>query len=566
MLANLPQDTATLLQWTWEEIEPYFQELVSRPLTAATLADFMADWTRLGELLDEMGSRLNVATTVNTADQEAEHRFHSFLDKIAPKAQAADQQLKQKLLESGLEPENFEVALRRMRTEASLFREANLPLFVQEHKYITEYNKIIGAQTVQWEGRELTISQMRPLYQDPNRGRRESAWRLEMQRQMEDRQAINELWIKFLALRLQEAANAGFGQDYRSLRWQMLARFDYTPADCNTFHQAIEEVVVPAALRIYERRRKQLGLDTLRPWDLTVDTLKLPPLAPFRTGAELRDGAARIFRRVDPQLGGYFDTMVKEGLLDIENRKNKAPGAYCTGYPAIKRPFIFANAVGLHADVLTILHESGHAFHEFEASRLPYMQQRQYGAEMAEVASMSMELLAAPYLTVDQGGFYSQADAARSRIEHLEKDILFWPYMAVVDAFQHWVYENPGQAANPDNCDATWGRLWDRFMRGIDWSGFEEEKKTGWHRKLHIHRYPFYYVEYGLAQLGAVQIWANALADQAGAVASYRRALSFGGTLPLPKLYAVGGAKFAFDAMTLGKAVALMEETIESLG
>jgi oligoendopeptidase F len=223
------------------------------------------------------------------------------------------------------------------------------------------------------------------------------------------------------------------------------------------------------------------------------------------------------------------------------------------------------NAVGLHDDLQTMLHESGHAFHNFERNLLPYHQQRHVGMEFAEVASMSMELLAAPYLAYDQGGVYSETDAARARIEHLEKSILFWPYMAVVDAFQHWVYENPAAANDLANCDARWAALWQRFMPGVDWGGLEQEMMTGWHRKLHIHRMPFYYVEYGLAQLGAVQVWANALHDQAGAVASYRRALALGGTVALPELYATAGAKFAFDADTLGRAVDLVERTIAEL-
>jgi len=257
--------------------------------------------------------------------------------------------------------------------------------------------------------------------------------------------------------------------------------------------------------------------------------------------------------------------MARESLLDLDNRKNKAPGGYCASFPMSKRPFIFMNAVGLHDDLQTMLHESGHAFHNFERDALTYSQQRQIGLEFAEVASMSMELLAAPYLAAREGGVYSDADARRARVEHLESDILFWPYMAVVDTFQHWVYAHPSDAADPSKCDAQWAVQWDRFMGGVDWGGLDEEMVTGWHRKLHIHQVPFYYVEYGLAQLGAVQVWANALRDQAGAVARYRRALALGGTAALPQLFAAAGAKFAFDTATLGRYVDLMERTIEEL-
>jgi oligoendopeptidase F len=344
-----------------------------------------------------------------------------------------------------------------------------------------------------------------------------------------------------------------------------LLRFDYTPDDCKRFHQAIEQVVVPAALRIYEKRRLKLGVDRLRPWDLDVDPLGRPPLKPFETVTELKEKTAAIFHRVDPQLGDYFDIMRRENLLDLDNRKNKAPGGYCTDFPVARRPFIFVNSVGRHDDVQTMLHEGGHAFHFFECYRLPYFQQLYAPIEFMEVASMGMELLASPYLNRQDGGFYSAGEVARARIEHLEGIIHFWPYMAVVDAFQHWVYENPQAAADPANCDACWDELWQRFMPGVDWSSLEQERVTGWHRKLHIHEVPFYYVEYGLAQLGAVQVWSKALSDQAGAVASYLRALALGNTVTLPELFATAGARFAFDERTISEAVSLIERTIDTL-
>lgn len=564
MLDNLPTLVPALMKWMWQDIEPYYQDLAARELNASSVDGWLKDWTALGERLSEMGARLNVATSVNTADKQAEDQYKSFLDTIYPKVEAAEQKLRMKLLASGLMPAGFELPLKKMRARAELFREANIPLLTQENKLGLEYDKIVGAQTVKWYGQELTLSQLRPVYQQANRSRREHAWHLSMSRQLQDREKINDLWKKFLALRVQIAKNAD-KPDFRAYVWDRMLRFDYTPANCVEFQNAIEQAVVPAAKRIYEKRRQQLGVDTLRPWDLDVDPLGRTPLQPFRTVDELKKISASIFNRVDPQLGNYFDTMVKEDLLDLDNRKNKAPGAFCTSYPMIKRPFIFANAVGMHTDLQTTLHESGHAFHNFETSSLPYIQQRFAGLEFAEVASMGMELLASPYLAKSQGGVYSDADAARARIEHLESDILFWPYMAVVDAFQHWVYENPDAAMEPSNCDAKWSELWNRFMVGVDWSGLEPEMMTGWHRKLHIHQVPFYYVEYGLAQLGAVQVWANSLQDQAQAVKQYRSALALGGTQSLPKLFAAAGAKFAFDAGTLGTFVGLIEATVEKL-
>jgi oligoendopeptidase F len=564
MSDQLPLTAQEFMNLEWKQIEPFFHELETSQLDDDHLDDWLLGWTRLASLFQETYARLYVATTVNTNDARAEQRFQAFLDDILPPARASEQKLKEKLLQSGLKPAGFEIQLRNMQMEADLFREENLPLLSEEQKLDTRYDRIIGAQTVSWEGKELTLLQLIPVLQDTDREKRKRAWRLGAERQLADRKAINDLWAELLAVRLKIAANAGM-PDYRAYRWRELLRFDYTPQDCLSFHQAIEAVVVPAAERIYEKRRKQLGVERLRPWDLDVDPLGRPPLRPFQSINELEEGAQRIFNLVDAQLGAYFQTMRNEDLLDLDNRIGKAPGGYCIDYPVAKRPFIFANSVGLHNDVQTLLHEGGHAFHAFESSHLPYNQQLQVPSEFAEVASMGMELLAAPYLGNSQGGFYSEVDAARARIEHLETSICFWPYMAVVDAFQHWVYQHPQQAVHPDQCDAQWSSLWQRFMRGQDWSDLEAEMMTGWHRKLHIHQIPFYYVEYGLAQMGAMQVWRNALQDQGAAVKAYRQALSLGSTVGLPELYRTAGAKFAFDAQTLGEVVHLAEETIQRL-
>lgn len=567
MLKNLPSTPGALIAWTWPEIEPHYKGLESRPLTAASVDEWLTDWTRLGEKLEEMYSRLSVATSINTADKEADARMNKFLDGIFPNAMAAEQKLKEKLLASKLEPAGFEIPLRNMRAEADLFRQSNLPLLSEEKKLAIEYDKIYGAQTVKWEGEEITLTRLAMNFQQPDRARREKAWQAKAKRQLDDVEAINDLWVKFMDVRARIAKNAG-KPSFREYAWQQKLRFDYSPADCKSFAAAIEQVVVPAATRIYKKRQQALGLDTLRPWDL-VDgwysrpspAADAPVLKPFATIDELKAKASAIFHKVDPALGGRFDSMVADGLTDLDNRKNKAPGAYCTSYTSLRKPFIFVNAVGIHEDVMTTLHESGHAFHVFETAKVPYIQQLAVPMEFAEVASMGMELLASPYLT----GFYSEADAARARIEHLEGMLLFWPFMAVVDSFQQWVYENPKAGADPRLCDAKWGELWDRFIPGVDYSGLEQVKNTGWHRKLHIHQIPFYYVEYGLAQLGAVQIFGNARKDQKKAVADYRKALSLGGMVTLPELFQAAEARFAFDAATLKKAVDLMEEVVGEL-
>lgn len=565
MSLTFPASAHDFMNYSWEDIAPFYNALQEAPLNETTLDEWLKDWSRLSELVREAANRMAVATTLDTTDTEAEEKWFNFLDNIYPQLKAADTKITRKFIDSGLEPEDFEVPLMRMRADVELFREENIPLQTEEHKLGNEYDKLMGAQTVEWQGEERTLQQLIPLLMDNDRAVREQVWTLASDRQLADREAINTLWAKALDLRMQIAANAGYEGDYRGYRWESMNRFDYTPADCMTFHKAIEEAVVPAATRIYEKRRQQLGVDRLRPWDLNVDPSGKDPLKPFVDGKELETKIAAIFHAVDPELGAHFDDMRAAGLLDLDNRKGKAPGGYCETFPAVRKPFIFMNAVGIHDDVQTMLHEGGHAFHVYETADLKYYAQMDPPMEFAEVASMSMELLAAPYLSENYGGFYSDADAARARIEHLEESILFWPYMAIVDAFQHWVYENPEVAKDAANCDAKWQELEHRFRPGIDWTGLEDAEMTGWHRKLHIHTAPFYYVEYGLAQLGASQVWRNALNNQAQAVKDYRKALALGGIGRLPELFEAAGAKFAFDAQTLGEMVSLMEKTVAEL-
>jgi oligoendopeptidase F len=564
LFTSLPNTAQDILDWSWDQLTPYFDQLVDEPLTTANLEGWMLRWSQLANLVVEMYSRMYVATSVDTTDKNAEQRFTKFLDEVYPAYLAAEQKLKEILLASGLEPPDFDIPLRNMRTEAAIFRQANLPLRSELEKFNNEYDKIVGAQTIQWQGEEKTLAQLRPIYESADRETRAAVYHLAAERQLQDRPLLDSLWQKMLALRLQVTENAGYSS-YTEYRWKELLRYDYTPQDCARFRAAIQKVVVPAAARRYEIRRQRLGIPTLRPWDLYIDPFNRPPLRPYQDAASLKMTSLTIFQQVDPQLGNYFDVMDREGLLDLDNRKGKAPGGYCIDFSLVKRPFIFMNGVGLQDDVQTILHEGGHAFHVFETAHLPYHQQVNAPMEFAEVASMAMELLAAPFLPRESGGFYTQADAARARIEHLESNLLFWPYMAVVDGFQHWVYANPAQSSKPDACDQMWAELWEQFMPGVDYSGLEDHLQTGWHRKIHIFQVPFYYVEYGIAQLGAAQVWANARRDQTAAVAAYRRALAFGGTAPLPELYQAAGAKFAFDEGTLRFAVDLIETTIEQL-
>lgn len=567
MFETLPTSAETFSAWTWEQIAPYYDDLVARPLTAATVAAWLADWSALSALLDEVNTRYTIANTINTADTESQRRYTAYLDTIEPQALAAEQRVKQRLLESGLTPAGFEQPLRKLRADADLFRAANTPLIGELRKLSLAYDEITGARIVPWEGQMIPWIQLYPWLLDPQRERRERAWRGLYGKLLEDTDALAALWRKMITTRQQLAANAGFAT-YREYRWRQLYRFEYTPDDAKQFHAAIEQAVVPAVRRLDAQRRQALGVATLRPWDGEVDLSGRPPLHPYQTLDELETKATSVFRQVAPEFAGYFETMRAERLLDLASRPNKADGGYCLALNVARRPFIFANAVGTHGDVQTLLHEGGHAFHAFEMAALPYVQQRQeqmVPMEFLEVSSMAMELLGAPYLTTQYGGFYTEAEAARARIEHLRSLITFWPYMAMIDALQHWVYEHTTESADLTQCDAYWETLVDRFWPDLDWRGVEAEKRAYWRQQSHVFQDPFYYIEYGMAQLGAVQVWVNAQRDQPGAVAAYRRALALGGTATLPDLYATAGARFAFDAATLRDAVDVIEAQIAAL-
>jgi oligoendopeptidase F len=546
----LPASSSDAMSLGWSDFQPHYQALADDVLTADNLSAWLSRWSDLHALLDEVEQKLYVATTLNTADKPAQDRLMEFMKNVHEPRQVEEEKLRQKLITSGLSTPNMDVAVRQMRANSSLFREENLPLETQLVELGNEYDGLCGARTITWDGEEITLEKASQVLEEGDRARREKAWRLKHERILEDRAPFNALWTKMFDLRREIANNAG-KTSYMDYIWQAYHRFDYTPEDCQTFRDAILSEVVPAARQVYEDRRRSLEVEDLKPWDLDIDLFGSQPLTPFQQEEDLNGKSQAIFDEMDPALGDYYRDMVENDRMDLFSRKNKANGGYCMTYSHIRKPFIFMNAVGTHDNLQTLLHEAGHAFHAYESAKLDFVFEANVGSEFAEVASMGMEMLSHPYFSK----FYSESDAARARIQHLEKQLLFWPYMAVVDGFQTWAYLNPEQGRNPEACDAEWGRLWDAFMPGIDYSGLDDIKVTGWHRKLHIFHIPFYYVEYGLAQVGALQVWLNSKRDRAAALASYRKGLSLGSTVGLPQLFEAAGGKFSFDAATLKQLV-----------
>ncbi len=560
---QLPDTVDAVRDWDWEQFQPFFTELESAVLDGTTQEAWLARWTALMSLVQELEASMFIALSVNTTDEKTEAAFERFLEGVFPGVQEAEQRLTDRYLESGLTLAGFEVPRRKMEADAAVFNQKNISLQAEVKRLGNQYDKLVGAQTLEWQGGEFTLTQLRTNMLHEPRDRREEMWKAISGRWLQDREAFNELWGELLSIRRDMAANAGF-PDYRAYRWLEQYRFDYSPEDSKAFQQAILDTAVPAAARVYRKHAEEAGVDSIRPWDLDEDLypVQLPLLQPFSSAADLEEKGEAIFQKIDPVLGGYYACMREEGLLDLDNRKNKAPGGYTEMLMLRRLPFVFMNATGLHDNVDTLHHEAGHAFHVFESAGLPYHQQLDAPLEFAEVASMAMELIAMDFYGADRGGYYGPDDARRARREHLEKTIVFWPYMAVVDAFQHWVYEHADQAMDAGACDEAWLGLVRKFIPGVNWDGLEDAAATGWHRKPHIFGMPFYYIEYGLAQMGAVQVWRSYRQDP-GALGKYRSALALGGTAGLPDLYAAAGARLAFDRGTMEEVIGFVLSQME---
>jgi oligoendopeptidase F len=560
----LPESAEAFQDATWQDVAPYYEELAARPLDRTNVEAWLTDWSQFESLLREAASLANFAYVRDTTDGDREAAHLRFSSEIEPQADEQRARLQRRLVELGYVRPGLETTVRRFRNQMEVFSEANVPLFTQLAKLSTGWAKVIGAMTVDWDGQEKTPQQMFPYLESNDRSVRERAFRSMFKPYIDQRETLADFFDRMYDIRQQVAKNAGF-DNFRDYAHREKNRFDYTPDDCFRFHEGVEVAVKPAIKRLQERRRRHLGLDRLRPWDMWVDPKGRAPLKPYESIGEFIARAGDVFANVDPDFRDYFERMAKADLLDLDNRKGKAPGGFCDSLPARKLPLIFMNAVDVDDDVQTLLHESGHCFHVFEAANLPLLFQRHPGAEMAEVASMSMELLAAPYIDRGHGGYYSETDGPRSRRSVLEGAVLFFTHCASVDAFQQWMYTTP-EGRDAGARDQKWLELRRRFEGdAVDWSGLDAERIARWYFQPHFFDYPFYYIEYGIAQLGALQVWRNSLADRGEAVRKYREALALGATKPLPELYRAAGARLIFDSEGMRELIDLAEEELATL-
>ncbi|MBI5150842.1 MAG: M3 family oligoendopeptidase [Candidatus Omnitrophica bacterium] len=541
-----PQADLTVL----DQVKPLCQKLLERSIhSSLEMEEWLRDRSELEAALSQAGTILYIRMTCQTDDPSRARAYQQFIETIQPVVKVFTDQLNRKFLAEQahwhLNEQLYHVYARGLRTDVDLFVQENVMLQTEVDLLTQEYQTITGAMTVEFEGKERTMPEMGKVLYEPDRGLRERAWKAAAGRRLRDKDQLEKLFDRLVSLRVTIAKNAGCA-NFCEYKFRSLHRFDYTSQSCKQYHQSIEKLVVPLWQRVLERRKKEMQLQALRPWDTAVDPLGRPPLRPFNRANELMEGCQRIFERLDPGLGKNFSEMLKTGSLDLESRKGKAPGGYQSTLDEARKPFIFMNAVGLDDDVRTLLHEAGHAFHALACAGDPLLNYRHGPMEFNEVASMGMELLADPYLSV----FYGPEDEQRSRREHWEGIAFILVWVAIIDAFQHWLYEHPGHT--PDERREAWLRTHRRFGGdGVDWKSLEEEHAFLWHRQLHIFEVPFYYIEYGIAQLGALQLWHSARKDPKTALENYKMALALGGSKPLPELFKTAGIRFDFSAETI---------------
>ena len=597
----------------WPQIAPLFDLLevrAARATDAVALERWLIDWSELNAALDEESSRRYIAMTCHTDNADAEKAYLHFVEHVEPQLKPRQFALEKiyvahpsrgELLtvgtpvsdpaSSGREDLNapgrrpalqprYAVFDRDVKNHVELFRPENVALETEDAKLSQQYQKLIGAQTVTFRGEEKTLVQMGRYLEEPDRALRQEAWELVAKRRLQDVDKCEEIYDELIQLRTQIAKNAGF-ENYRDFMFRKMGRFDYTPENCFQFHDAVEKEIIPAVREIENERKRQLKLEKLRPWDLAVDPQNRAALKPFVEVGEMVSRTQKIFNHLDAELAAGFRQMQDLKLLDLDNRKGKAPGGYQSTLSEARVPFIFMNAIGLQRDVETILHEAGHAFHAQATRDEDLYAYRGAPIEFCEVASMAMELLGNEFLeefypasgpltpALSPGGGEGEkkrapsAEANRARKTHLEGIIGFFPWMATVDAFQHWIYTHPGHTRAGRK--AAYLQLMDRFGGDTDWSGYEEARAHSWHRQLHIFIHPFYYVEYGIAQLGALQVWANSRRDKVKALADYKKSLALGGSRPLPELFSAAGCKLQFDAATIRPLIQLAGTELKKL-
>ncbi|WP_246197607.1 M3 family oligoendopeptidase [Chitinophaga agrisoli] len=539
----LPEDFTVT---TWDALQPYFEALQQRPLNSAQdLEQWLKDLSELDAVVSEDAAWRQIRMTCDTANKALEDAFTYFFMEIQPKLQPYADALNRKLLDSSFAKElgvDYATYLRSVRKQVKLFREENVPLQAELSVMAQQYGVINGKMTIEVNGKEYTLQQAAKFLESSDRTLREEVYRKTSERRLQDRDTLDQLYTSLVTKRDQVARNAGFA-NYRDYKFEDLGRFDYTKEDCFQFHAAVKEHILPLVKDILQRQQQKLQLDVLRPWDTEAEPAGTKPLEPFHTGEELVNKAIDTFDQLGPFFGNCLRVMQQMGRLDLESRIGKAPGGYNCPLAETGVPFIFMNAAGQMRDLTTMVHEGGHAVHSFLSHNLALSAFKEYPMEIAEVASMSMELFTMDHWDIF---FSDKEELRRARRQQLERAISIFPWIATIDKFQHWIYEHPQHTVAERT--AAWVGILDEFSPNVvDWSGLETYRAINWQRQLHLFEVPFYYIEYGIAQLGAIAMWKQYKENKQQALDNYVKALSLGNTKTLPELYKAAGIRFDFS-------------------
>lgn len=549
----------------WDRVLPFFQELGSAPLeTVEQVQLWLARRSELLAAIQQEGEIRSIRFTLDTQHPAYREARQEWSEKIVPLIKVEAEKLNRRLAESSgftsLPDEPYGVMKRSVQNEIALFRKENIPLEVEEDRLGQAYEETVGAMSVPFRGQDYTLPQMRQFSEDLDRSVREEAWRATAEQFYKRRERFEEIFSGLLARRARQAEQAGF-QNYRDYQFRRRERFEYGPAECEAFHAAVEQTVAPLVDRLRAVRARRMGLPKLSPWDLHVDPEGRPRLMPFTGQQDLVQKSGAMFQTLDPELAGYFERLKDGGLLDLESRPRKMSGGYQAYLSESRLPFIFMNASGMPDDVNTLVHECGHAFHTFLFRAQPLLDFQSAPLEFCEVASMGMELLTMPYWEA----YYPGApENQRARAEHWRGVLNVLPWVATIDAFQHWVYTHPGHT--PEHRASEWMRIWRRFHPNQDIQGLEGIFAYRWHAQNHVFLSPFYYIEYGIAQLGALQLWQQAQGNEREAIKRYKAALALGNTRTLPRLFEAAGLQFRFDAEMVGPLMKEVEAQLTALG
>ncbi|WP_298770880.1 M3 family oligoendopeptidase [uncultured Fibrobacter sp.] len=534
-----------------KEVTRLFSTLLNEEIlnSPAALRQWILKWSELGSVLAEVSSRRYVAMTVNTKDEAAAQAYENFVSNIDPIISEFDDKLNRKLMAHPAKDQlkdEFGVWFRSVQVSLDLFSPDNIPLETEETIAIQAYQKITGGMSVDFDGGIKTMQQMSAYLEKTDRELREKAFRTMWDRRLQDKDALDISFDKLFGIRNKIAKNAGC-KNFIDYIFLAKRRFDYSPADCRNFHESVEKIVLPLLKDIYKKRAKKMGLAKLQPWDLAVDPLNRAPLKPYKSGDELIEKVDQIFESIHPQAGKWAREMQAKKLIDPDSRLGKAPGGYQIGFDESRLPFIFMNSAETDRDIYTLLHESGHSFHQYALAKQPILAYRDVPSEFAEVASMSMELIGMSNLKPFYG---NDGDSIRRSVEgELEDVIWLFPWVASIDSFQHELYSHPNHTAK--DREEIWSKIMDRYDAGVDYSGFEAVRRNLWQKQLHLFECPFYYIEYGIAQLGALQVWANFKKAPKKAIDDLFYAESLGDSRPLPELFAAANIKFDFTAKTI---------------